>query len=91
MRRYGLPLVLLLSLVSTLALARQKGGEDETGEYIPASGWPAPFARPGYIQGVQTGIFAESPNRIFIMNRGELKLPDKLPARFNGSWGSSMT
>ena len=22
------------------------------------------------------------------MNRGELKLPDKLPARFNGSWGS---
>jgi hypothetical protein len=36
MRRYGLPLVLLLGLVSTSALARQKGGEDETGEYIPA-------------------------------------------------------
>ena len=35
--------------------------------------WPQPFARPGYIQGVQTGVFAETPNRIFVLNRGEIK------------------
>ena len=34
------------------------------------------------------GIFAETPNRIFIANRGELKLPDKLPRNFTGFWGS---
>jgi DNA-binding beta-propeller fold protein YncE len=46
------------------------------------------FARAGYIQGSQGGVFAESPNRIFVLNRGELKLPEKLPEAFNGAWGS---
>ncbi len=66
----------------------QKGGEDETGPYTVVDKWIQPFARPGYIQGSQGGVFAESPNRIFVLNRGELKLPDKLPESFNGSWGS---
>src|SRR5688572_20866763 len=90
-RKY-LPASLVIGILFSVSMLAQqysqKGGEDETGEYIPVEGWPAPFARPGYIQGVQTGIFAESPNRIFIMNRGELKLPEKLPPGFNGSWGS---
>ncbi|PYR96074.1 MAG: hypothetical protein DMG12_27170, partial [Acidobacteria bacterium] len=66
----------------------QKGGEDETGPYEVVAKWPQPFARQGYIQGSQGGVFAESPNRIFMANRGELKLPDKLPNNFNGAWGS---
>jgi hypothetical protein len=75
-------------LLSAPAVLQQKGGEDETGPYEVAEKWPQPFARPGYIQGSQGGVFAESPNRIILLNRGELKLPEKLPAAFNGSWGS---
>ena len=32
-------------------------------------------------------MFAESPNRIYLANRGELKLPDKVPNNFPGNWG----
>ena len=38
--------------------------------------------------GSQPGVFAESPNRIFVAARGELKLPEPLPPGFNGTWGS---
>ena len=75
-------------LLSAPALLQQKGGEEETGPYQVVSNWPQPFARQGYIQGSQGGVFAESPNRIFMANRGELKLPEKLPNNFNGAWGS---
>ena len=90
MRRLLLALLVVFGfgLVSKPALLQQKGGEDETGPYDVVSSWPQPFARQGYIQGSQGGVFAESPGRIFLANRGELKLPDKLPAGFNGSWGS---
>jgi len=66
----------------------QKGGEDETGPYSVVDKWMKPFARSGYIQGSQGGVFAESANRIFVLNRGELKLPETLPEGFNGAWGS---
>ena len=78
-----------LGLLSAPAELQQKGGEgDETGPYDVVDKWPQPFARPGYIQGSQGGVFAESANRIFMANRGEPKLPDKLPNNFNGAWGS---
>src|SRR6266516_3566326 len=74
--------------LGVLSSNSQKGGEEETGPYEVVSKWPQPFARQGYIQGSQGGVFAESPNRIFIANRGEIKLPEKLPNNFNGAWGS---
>ncbi|PYU19723.1 MAG: hypothetical protein DMG32_23895 [Acidobacteria bacterium] len=46
------------------------GGEDETGPYEVATGWPQPLGHPGYTWGSQGGVFAESPNRIYIANRG---------------------
>jgi DNA-binding beta-propeller fold protein YncE len=83
-------LVLTSAVVFVIAVAAlaQKGGEEETGPYEVTPNWPQPFARQGYVQGSQGGVFAETPNRIFLLNRGELKLPDKLPPAFNGSWGS---
>lgn len=66
-----------------------KGGEDETGPYEVIETWPLPWSAKGYIWGSQPGIFAESPNRIFITSRGEIKLPEKLPRTFNGMWGST--
>ncbi len=94
----ALVLALCLGLVSTPVTAQEKGGEDEAGPYDVVHNWPQRFASPGYSQGSQSGVFAESPNRIFMLNRGELKLPDKLPdncntaladqCHYNGSWGS---
>ena len=67
---------------------QQKGGEDETGPYEVVPNWPQQLARPGYALGSQGGVFAESPNRIILVNRGEIKLPEKLPNDFNGAYGS---
>src|SRR4029077_9217231 len=72
--------------------ASAKGGVGGiTGEYeIPDPAWPQwshPYPKPGYIWGSQGGVFAESPNRIYLANRGELKLPDKVPNNFPGNWG----
>jgi hypothetical protein len=75
-------------LLTAPALLQQKGGEEETGPYDVVEKWPQPFARPGYVLGSQGGVFAESPNRVFLFNRGELKLPETLPATFTGTWGS---
>lgn len=86
-------LLALAAVVATSGLVsqaarQQKGGEDETGPYDVVEGWPKPWAKAGYIWGSQPGVFAESPDRIFILARGELKLPDTLPRAFNGIWGS---
>ena len=70
-------------------MLQEKGGDDRTGPYDVVEKWPKPFAdKPGYIWGSTGGIFAETPNRVFIANRGMVKLPDKLPANFTGAWGS---
>ncbi|MGE0451513.1 MAG: peptidyl-alpha-hydroxyglycine alpha-amidating lyase family protein [Vicinamibacterales bacterium] len=93
MRAPGLSLVavVLLGFVSAPALLQEKGGDDRTGPYDVVPNWPLPlgFANPGYIWGSTGGVFAESPDRVFIANRGELKLPaDKpLPPNFTGAWG----
>ena len=89
MRMHLVALAVLVAIGAMPAAALlQKGGEDETGPYLVVDKWMKPFAKPGYIQGSQGGVFAESPNRIFVLNRGELKLPEKLPDTFNGAWGS---
>ena len=85
---FALFLLLGFGLFATLAIS-QKGGENETGPYNVVEKWPQPFAKPGYMQGSQGGVFAENPNRIFMANRGEVKIPDPPPANFNGAFGST--
>jgi len=67
-----------------------KGGEPTTGPYDVAKNWPQPpgdqsLGHPGYTWGSQGGVFAESPNRIFMANRGELEIPPPLPPKPPGS------
>src|SRR5882757_2912287 len=94
MRAYTLTLGFLFAvglLSSPARLQEQpqdKGGEEETGPYAVVENWPTPWAKQGYIWGSQPGVFADTPDRIFIAARGELKLPDTLPRGFNGIWGS---
>ncbi len=77
-----------ITLLPHPATMQQKGGEEETGPYDIVQNWPQQWAGPGYIWGSQPGVFAESPNRIFIASRGELKLPSPLPRGFTNEWGS---
>ena len=58
------------------AVPGEKGGQDIFGAYDIAADWPKPYhQQPGrekWTWGAGQGIFAESPNRVFILQRGEL-------------------
>ena len=56
--------------------------------YDVIRGWHKPFSKPGFAFGGNSGVFAESPNRIFVAQRGETKLPDPVPPAFSGYAGS---
>ena len=56
--------------------------------YTVVRGWQKPFAAAGFAFGGNSGVFAESPDRIFIAQRGEFRLPEPLPAGFAGFAGS---
>jgi hypothetical protein len=89
MRPWSVALLLLSVFTASASLQQSKGGEEETGPYDVVANWPQPWSAPGYIWGSQPGIFAETPNRIFIAARGELKVPAPLPRGWNGTWGST--
>ena len=78
MGRALLSIAAALLFVARPALAQEKGGEDETGPYEVVANWPQPWSAAGYIWGSQPAVFAESPDRIFIGARGEIKAPEKL-------------
>lgn len=49
----------------------ERGGEDETGPYEVVSNWPQPIPGfEGYKWGSTAGVFAETPNKVFIFQRG---------------------
>ena len=56
--------------------------------YDVVEGWHKPFAKQGFAFGGNSGIFAESPDRIFIAQRGETRLPIPIPPEFAGYAGS---
>jgi hypothetical protein len=56
--------------------------------YDVVRGWHKPNSEPGFTFGGSSGVFAESPNRIFLAQRGEYKLPDPVPPAFAGFAGS---
>ena len=56
--------------------------------YDVVEGWHKPFAKQGFAFGGNSGVFAESPDRIFIAQRGETRLPIPIPPAFAGYAGS---
>ena len=63
--------------------AQEKGGQEEFGPYELVENWPQPLpdgpdgvTHAGWTWGSVGGVFAESPDRIWIAMRGELPLPD---------------
>jgi len=62
------------------------GGQDQTGPYEVVPDWPKPLAQldghDDWTWGAVQGIFAESPDRVFILMRGELptlERPEEVP------------
>ena len=62
--------VVVLLAVAVAAVGQQKGGEDETGPYDLATNWPLPVCGQGYQWGSVGGVFAETPDRVFVFQRG---------------------
>lgn len=61
-----------------------KGGQDIFGPYEVVPNWPKPMSEsfPGHEKwtwSVTMDVFAESPNRVFLVQKGELPLFDKRP------------
>jgi DNA-binding beta-propeller fold protein YncE len=83
----GMALV-LAGAVPGAAWAQEKGGEEETGPYDVVEGWPRPLGHSGLTWGSQGGVFAETPNKIFILQRGELPIPEGAPAGYTGGYGA---
>ena len=56
--------------------------------YDVVRGWHQPFSKPSFAFGGNSGVFAETPNRILVAQRGEFRLPDPVPSGFLGFAGS---
>ena len=60
----------------------------DAGAYGIEPGWLQPFQADGFAFGGNSSVWVESPDRIFIIQRGETPLPDPVPEGFEGYAGS---
>jgi len=93
MKSIGLALAISAVGISALLLAQTPSkavisGPVGASPYDIVRGWQKPFAAAGFAFGGNSGVFAESPNRIFVAQRGETRLPTPIPAAFSGFAGS---
>ena len=79
-----LAVLTLAFFLSSSTFAQQGNARGPIGEspYDIVSLWHKPFAEEGYAFGGNSGIWAESPDRIIIAQRGETVLP--YPGRLSG-------
>ncbi len=92
MTRRLIAAALTASAIASVVRAQPSATDGPVGPspYDVVRGWQQPFAEPGFAFGGNSGVFAESPDRIFIAQRGEFRLPDPLPSGFAGFAGSIM-
>jgi hypothetical protein len=89
----ALLLAVALAAISAASIRAQSpraviSGPVGSSPYDVIRGWHKPFSEPGFAFGGNSGVFAESPDRIFIAQRGEFRLPDPVPPGFAGFAGS---
>ena len=85
--------VLVLAVVVAAGLltgpvSLQDLGPTGPSPYDVVGGWMKPFASEGFAWGGNSDVFAESPDRIFVVQRGETRLPDPVQPGFAGFAGS---
>jgi NHL repeat len=93
---------LVLVLVPMLAWAQGergsaqgRGGQDIFGHYEVVADWPKPLSQlEGHAEwtwGAVQSVFAESPDRVYVLQRGELPLVARPPTRRLRDLGPSLT
>lgn len=75
-------------LVPATPLFAQDPGPLAPIPYDIVEGWAKPFQRDGFAFGGNSGVVADSPDRILILQRGETRLPNPIPPGFAGFAGS---
>ncbi len=78
----------LLAVLLSGPASSQDVGPTGPSPYDVVEGWHKPFAKQGFAFGGNSGVFAESPDRIFVAQRGETRLPIPIPSEFAGYAGS---
>ena len=77
--------VLVLAVGGFAQMGQQKGGGDVTGPYELVTGWPQNWCGAGFQIGSTAGIWAETPDRVYVFARGclpALQQPgDPVPTR----------
>ena len=86
MRNYVLIFVTVIASGLMAAPAVMQDMPVGASPYDVVDGWLKPFASSGHSFGATSAVFAESPDRIFIAQRGEHRLPDPVPQAFKDSW-----
>lgn len=88
-KNFVLPALVALSAFSLSSTAAEViMGPVGPQPYDIIEAWHKPFSETGYAFGGSSGVFAESPDRIFLAQRGEFRLPDPIPSEYNGYAGS---
>lgn len=68
---------------SLAAVLGEKGGQDTFGAYKPVANWPKPLSQlpqhEKWTWGSTQGVFAESPNRVFILQRRVIPRMRRVP------------
>ena len=85
--------VVVMSLVALATPVQAQGQGNARGPIGPSpydvvTGWHQPFAAHGFAFGGNSGVWAESPDRIIIAQRGETRLPSPIPEEFEQHAGS---
>ena len=63
--------VVLVAGLVAVPFAQEKGGGDETGPYEVVPNWPQPL-HPDWTWGRTPGVWAESPNKVYVLQSAEL-------------------
>src|SRR5947207_2987764 len=90
-RRALITPIAMLAVVTTLLAQSTPGvisGPVGPSPYDIVRGWHKPNSQPGFTFGGNSGVFAESANRIFVAQRGEFRLANPVPPDFAGFAGS---
>ena len=90
MARMSVLVFLLLAVGSALMepVSLQELGPTGPSPYDIIDTWAKPFAGEGFAFGGNSGVFPDSPDRIFVLQRGETTLPNPVPPGFSGFVGS---
>ncbi len=82
-------LYLAFSYLLTMPVAAQDSGIVGPSPYnFNTQGWMQPFAEDGRSWGGTSGVFVESADRIFVLQRGETELPNPVPPEYTNFAGS---